>query len=148
MISRTAPGSPERLEILDYLMGVNLSELNWIGGRVNREMTSTPADVTDYFAAKDAGVELPESEYDRGDLLELVRFTADALHDADTIREEASELQQLVLGALHAVSDPCGRDDPAWVAYRRVSARDTLSAPVFSELQKRPPTAENAGARR
>ena len=72
-------------------MGVNLSELNWIGGRVNREMTSTPADVTDYnFAAKDAGVELPESEYDRGDLLELVRFTADALHDADTIREEAT----------------------------------------------------------
>jgi hypothetical protein len=109
--------SPERLEILDYLMGCYLSELNWVGSRVSREMTSTPAD-PDYFAAKDAGVELPESEYDRGDLLELLRFTADALHAADTIREEANELQQLVLGALDEASTPTGHDDPAWVAYQ------------------------------
>jgi hypothetical protein len=112
--------SPERLEILDYLMGVYLSELDVIGDRVKRETTSTPADVADYLAAEAARVELPADEYDRGDLLELLRFTADALHDANTIREQANELQHLVLGALHESSNPSGPDDPAWIAYKEM----------------------------
>jgi hypothetical protein len=41
----------------------------------------------------------------------------DALRDADSIREQANELQGLVLGKLHDRSNPKGFNEPEWIAY-------------------------------
>jgi hypothetical protein len=109
--------SPERLEILDHLMGAYLSELDSIGRRVTRELTSE--DLAERFAAMDAGVELPEPAHDRAELLELLRISAIAVQDANSIREIWGELQRLVLSELAVTSDRRDPDDPAWVACRQ-----------------------------
>jgi hypothetical protein len=106
--------APEQLEIADYLMGSYLSELESIASRVKRE-TDNLVDYDEHLAAKAAGVTLGGPELERGELLELLRFATDAVHDADTIREQAVAMQTSVLAQLHE-NGPMSPE--AWRAYR------------------------------
>ena|GEM_PF-3797350 len=112
--------APEQLELADYLMGSYLSEFEVIASRVKRE-TETDATISldEYRRLRDAGAltALDGPDFAERDLFELLRFAADALRDADSIREQAGELQRLVLAVLNERATPSGPDDPAWLAH-------------------------------
>jgi hypothetical protein len=111
---------PKSVEIATYAMGVYLSELNRLSSRVERE-TRPLISLDEYRRLRDSGVDLDElldREFNPDPLLRLVAFTADALQDAEQIREQASELQRNLLAELHEMEEPNGLRDPdGWRAY-------------------------------
>lgn len=89
--------APDHLELADYLMGMYLGELEMV--------------VTGALEA------LNGHDFDERDLFEVLRFAADALHDADSIREQANELERLVLAEINGRWTPSGTGDSAFLAY-------------------------------
>lgn len=111
--------APEQVELAEYLMGSYLSELETIASRVKHE-TGWEADLTDKYtieaAAELSGVELCSRDLDRVELLELLRFATDAVQDAESIREQAVELQTALLSELR---DKGAAPPDEQAAYRR-----------------------------
>lgn len=94
--------SPGQLAYVESLSSSYLSDLDAIAASVQREAAGmTPAE---FEQLRDAGLDGTIDEtarFDESDLLELVRFAASTLQDAEAIREHAVALQRFALAALH-----------------------------------------------
>ena len=109
--------TPESLEIADHAIGIYLSELDALLTRVARE--TAPISVAEWLALEKAVAPPADLEINRDHLLRLIVFCADALRDAQTIAQQAGELQGLLLAVFHDETEPDGVRDPAgWRAHR------------------------------
>lgn len=102
---------PEQVELVEHLMGCYLSELDGILGTVN-DATASVISLDEYVRLHAAGYEFDDTErLDLADLFRILRFAADAINDAATIRDQANEILRVALRVIHERDAPGLRSD-------------------------------------